>query len=191
VLEVSEFLQRGWDYLLGAAVGLLGAFMLLKDRPFWRIWTEHFMLRTPVFGELRRKAMLARFCNSMAFLLGSGSPLDRALELSEKMAESPRLNFALANIRSAVIRGSTLSQAMSAYAIFDPQLVAMIGVAEEVKQLDSMFQRLSERYTDEVQHKTTLLGSVLEPATILLIAVLVGIVLVAMYLPMFKLSTTF
>jgi type IV pilus assembly protein PilC len=80
---------------------------------------------------------------------------------------------------------------MSKHRIFDEQLVAMIGVAEEVKQLDVMFLRLSERYTAELQQRTNLLGSVLEPATILLIAVLVGVVLVAMYLPMFKLSTTF
>jgi type IV pilus assembly protein PilC len=70
-------------------------------------------------------------------------------------------------------------------------MVAMIGVAEEVKQLDRMFARLATTYTEDVQHRTTLLGSVLEPATILVIAVLVGTVLVAMYLPMFKLSTAF
>ncbi|MBK6881996.1 MAG: type II secretion system F family protein [Flavobacteriales bacterium] len=80
---------------------------------------------------------------------------------------------------------------MAQHPVFDGQLVAMIGVAEEVKQLDTMFERLGERYAADVQHRTAILGSVLEPATILLIACLVGTVLVAMYLPMFKLSTTF
>ncbi|MCB0770935.1 MAG: type II secretion system F family protein [Flavobacteriales bacterium] len=191
VLTVSELLRTGWPIVVAAFMGLAIVYWFVKDRPFWRSWTERATFRVPVLGDLRRKALLARFCRSMAFLLGSASPLDRALEMSERMTGSPALESALVRIRAQVIRGSTLRAAMGQEVFFDSQLIAMIGVAEEVKQLDSMFQRLSERYTDEVQHKTTLLGSVLEPATILLIAVLVGIVLVAMYLPMFKLSTTF
>lgn len=191
VLSVSAFLREAWPILSLSVLGLVIAVLAFKDHPTWRKWTERIALRIPVLGELRRKAMLARYCRSMAFLLSSGSPLDRALELSERMTDSPKLDLALRSIRQQVVRGSTLKEAMSGHALFDGQLVAMIGVAEEVKQLDTMFLRLSERYTDDVQHSTTLLGSVLEPATILLIAVLVGIVLVAMYLPMFKLSTTF
>lgn len=191
VLMVSVFLREAWPMLILVALGLLAAFAALRDHPGWRKWIERVALRMPVLGELRRKAILARYCRSMAFLLSSGSPLDRALELSERMTDSPKLDLALRSIRQQVVHGSTLKDAMTGHALFDGQLVAMIGVAEEVKQLDTMFLRLSERYTDDVQHSTTMLGSVLEPATILIIAVLVGIVLVAMYLPMFKLSTTF
>jgi len=191
VLTVSAFLREGWPMILLACGICAVTVLVFKDRPQWLIWSERIGMRLPVLGELRRQALLARFCRSMAFLLHSGSPLDRALELSERMSTSPRLRMALGDIRSRVVRGSTLHEAMAAHPVFDGQLVAMVGVAEEVKQLDNMFQRLSERYMADVQHRTALLGSVLEPATILVIAVLVGIVLVAMYLPMFKLSTTF
>jgi type IV pilus assembly protein PilC len=191
VLTASTIVREGWPLMGLGVVGFVGVAFLLKERAVWRRWSEKVGMRLPVLGELRRKALLARFCRSMAFLLQSGSPLDRALELSERMSTSPRLRHALQDIRAKVVRGSALHEAMSAHAIFDPELIAMLGVAEEVKQLDTMFQRLGERYMADVQHRTSMLGSVLEPATILLISVLVGTVLVAMYLPMFKLSTTF
>lgn len=191
VLSVSSFLRTGWPVILLGMAVVVGGVVLFHRRAWWMLWTERIGLRLPVFGEMHRKALLARFCRSMAFLLGSGSPLDRALELSERMSTSPRLRQALVDIRTKVVRGSSLYAAMAAHPVFDAQLVAMIGVAEEVKQLDTMFQRLGERYMADVQHRTSMLGSVLEPATILIISVLVGTVLVAMYLPMFKLSTTF
>jgi type IV pilus assembly protein PilC len=191
VLSVSAFLRDTWYILLMLLVGVALGLVLVRKNSTWLVWSERIGLRLPVLGPLRHRALLARFCKSMAFLLHSGSPLDRALELSERMSTSPRLRAALASIRTQVIRGSSLQQAMAQHAVFDGQLVAMIGVAEEVKQLDTMFARLGERYAADVQHRTAILGSVLEPATILVIACLVGTVLVAMYLPMFKLSTTF
>lgn len=191
VLTVSGWVRKGWPFILLVVAGAVGATLAFGRHPQWLAWSERIASYLPVLGEMKRKALLARFCRAMAFLLQSGSPLDRALELSERMSTSPRLRTALADIRAKVIRGSTLHQAMEAHTVFDGQLVAMIAVAEEVKQLDTMFQRLGERYMADVQHRTTMLGSVLEPAMILTISVLVGTVLVAMYLPMFKLSTTF
>lgn len=191
VLSVSAFLRETWYLILITLLAMVATVLLLRNKPLWMVWSERIGLRLPVLGPLRHRALLARFCKSMAFLLHSGSPLDRALELSERMSTSPRLRGALADIRTQVVRGSSLQKAMAQHPVFDGQLVAMIGVAEEVKQLDTMFERLGERYAADVQHRTAILGSVLEPATILLIACLVGTVLVAMYLPMFKLSTTF
>ena len=191
VLSASDFIRTAWPFLLLAAAGLVFAFLLVRKQRAWRIWSERIGLRVPVLGPLRRKALMARYSRTMAFLLGSGAPLDRALELSERMAGSPKLERALADIRNEVVKGRPLHEAMRAHDLFDAQMVTMVAVAEEVKQLDAMHLRISERYAADVQHRTAMLGSVLEPATILVIAVLVGTVLVAMYLPMFKLSTAF
>ncbi|HMQ77084.1 MAG TPA: type II secretion system F family protein [Flavobacteriales bacterium] len=190
VLLVSQVLRSAWPVLLGGLVLLsLGVARLDRHAPFRR-WKEGTLDRMPVLGPLSRKAGLARFCSAMAFLLRAGTPLDRALFLAEGMAGTARSREALSDVRGRVIAGSSLRQAMSAHPAFDADMVAMIGVAEEVKQLDRMFGRLAERYAADVKHRTTMLGSVLEPVTILIIALLVGTVLVAMYLPMFKLSTT-
>lgn len=189
VLKVSDILQAYWPWFLsmGIVVGVSIAMIKKDKRSHARM--ERIVWLVPVLGPIQRKTLLARFCRSMAFLLSSGAPLDRALELSEQMTGSVRLQRALMVVRGEVVKGSSLGLSLGRHPEFDPTMVAMIGVAEEVKQLDRMFQRLAERYTADVKQRTAMLGSVLEPAMILVIAVLVGIVLVAMYLPMFKLGT--
>ncbi|MBS1580900.1 MAG: type II secretion system F family protein [Bacteroidetes bacterium] len=191
ILRLSGLFRTGWPWLLLGVAAVVGGIVLLKRDDRFKGRLERVIWKIPVLGPLQRKTRLARFCRSMAFLLSSGAPLDRALQLSEHMSGSVRLERALERVREQVVRGASLGQALAQHPEFEPSMVAMVGVAEEVKQLDRMFLRLAERYTADVKHRTALLGSVLEPAMILLIAVLVGIVLVAMYLPMFKLSTTF
>lgn len=190
ILHASDLFRSGWPWFLAAIAAGVGAVVLLKKNMAYRERMERIGWRIPILGALRRRTQLSRFARSMAFLLSSGAPLDRALALSEKMTGSLRLERALASVRARVVKGSGLGEALSEHPEFEPAMIAVITVAEEVKQLDRMFLRLSERYTADVKHRTAMLGSVLEPAMILLIAVLVGVVLVAMYLPMFKLSTT-
>ncbi len=191
VLRISTLSAQWWPWLVPVlGVILLAVFRLRKDVA-WRTRWEWIVFRVPVLGPLVRKALLARHCRAMAFLLEAGTPLDRALELCTAMTASPRFHKALQQIRTEVVQGGGLASSMERHDLFEPSMLAMLSVAEEVKQLDAMHRRLSERYSADVQHGTALLGSVLEPATILIIALLVGVVLVAMYLPMFKLSTTF
>ncbi|HEY0976985.1 MAG TPA: type II secretion system F family protein [Flavobacteriales bacterium] len=190
VMEASRLFRAGWTWMLLGVASIIACLVVLWRRPGTRIRMESLIWSVPFVGPLQRSTRLSRFCRSMAFLLGSGSPLDRALQLSEGMTGSLRLEHALVRVRLKVVKGSSLADALAEHREFEPSLVAMIAVAEEVKRLDVMFQRSAERYADEVKHRTALLGSVLEPAMIVVIAVLVGIVLVAMYLPMFKLSTT-
>jgi type IV pilus assembly protein PilC len=191
VLRVSDLIRTFWPLILLLLVGGAVLYASVGKRLFRRPSVEHVLYRLPIYGELRRKALMVRHCRAMAFLLQAGSPLDRALDLCTHMAGSARLEAALHQVRQHVVLGRSLKEAMAEQPLFDAQLIAMLAVAEEVKQLDVMYLRASERYTAEVQHSTTLLSSVLEPATILVIAVLVGTVLIAMYLPMFKLSTAF
>lgn len=191
VLQVSGFIRAYWPGLLLVIVAAAVLVATMGKRIGEHPVVERILQQVPIYGELRRKAMLARHCRAMAFLLQAGSPLDRALDLCARMAGTHRLEHALTEVRQQVVRGRSLHEAMGHHSLFDPQLIAMLAVAEEVKQLDVMYLRSSERYAAEVQHSTAMLSSVLEPATILVIAVLVGTVLVAMYLPMFKLSTAF
>lgn len=189
VLKMSKILRTYWPWMLTMIAALGFAIGMIKRNKNSLVHLERLVWFVPVLGPIQRKTRLARFCRSMAFLLSSGAPLDRALELSEQMTGSIRLQRALAIVRGEVVKGNTLGRSLARHSEFEPTMVAMIGVAEEVKQLDRMFQRLAERYMADVKQRTAMLGSVLEPAMILIIAVLVGVVLVAMYLPMFKLGT--
>ena len=91
-------------------------------------------------------------------------------------------------IRNDILRGSTLSNAMGKHKVYDNKLISMVAVAEEINALDTMFGRLAKEYNDEVEHKTKMIGVVIEPLIIVFIGLIVGIVMVAMYAPMFDLS---
>ncbi len=166
-------------------------YALVKDRPAVKHGVAWLVVRLPLVGTVYSRAQFARFYRAMASMLAAQLPLDRALALAADLVELYTLRLAILDIRERVLRGGHLHEACSAHDLFDGKDVAMIAVAEEVRQLDRMFLRLSEERAAEVKHRTAMMGSVLEPAMIVVIAVFVGTILVAMYLPMFKLSTAF
>jgi type IV pilus assembly protein PilC len=172
-------------------IALVTAYALLKEKPAVQRTLSWLMIRLPLVGVIYRKAQFARLYRAMASMLSAQLPLDRALVLAGELVDLYTLRIALADIRERVMRGVHLHEACAAHDLFDARDVAMIAVAEEVRQLDRMFMRLAEQRTAEVQHRTGLMGSVLEPVMIVFIAVFVGTILVAMYLPMFKLSSAF
>jgi type IV pilus assembly protein PilC len=181
-------------FILAAVLVLLALavlFYFFKEHPTLQRASAWTVLHAPLIGPIYRKAQFARFYRAMASMLSAQVPLDRALALATDLVDLHPLRIAIADIRERVMRGGHLHEACKAHRLFDPKDVAMIAVAEEVRQLDRMFMRLAEERTNEVQHRTSLMGSVLEPVMIVFIAVFVGVILVAMYLPMFKLSTAF
>lgn len=167
------------------------AYGLLKEKPNMQRSLSWMMVRLPLVGIIYRKAQFARFYRAMASMLSAQLPLDRALGLAGELVDLYTLRMAIGDVRERVMRGVHLHEACAAHELFDARDVAMIAVAEEVRQLDRMFMRLAEQRTAEVQYRTGLMGSVLEPVMIVFIAVFVGTILVAMYLPMFKLSSAF
>lgn len=146
--------------------------------------------RIPFMGPLLRAGHAARTCRSMAMLLSADVPLTEALALTADLAGSQVFRNALERTATEVIRGMPLHKALSETGALDRPALAMLKVGEEVNRLDDVFLRLSEKYHDVVEVRASALTSVMEPALIVLISVFVGVILVAMYLPMFKLSTT-
>jgi type IV pilus assembly protein PilC len=174
-----------------AIIALITAYAFLKAQPVVQRTLSWVIVRLPLVGIIYRKAQFARFYRAMASMLAAQLPLDRALGLASDLVDLYTLRLAITDIRERVMHGRHLHEACAAHDLFDTRDVAMIAVAEEVRQLDRMFMRLAEQRTAEVQHRTGLIGSVLEPVMIVFIAVFVGTILVAMYLPMFKLSSAF
>jgi len=95
---------------------------------------------------------------------------------------------ALNTIQTDIEKGSTLGDSMSKFSFFDKNITSMVKVAEQVNQLDTMFQNLAAHYDDEVEHKTKTMGSIIEPMLILFIGGIVGVIMISMYAPMFDLS---
>ena len=135
-----------------------------------------------------RKIYLARTCQSISLLLSSFTPLVQALKMVEEMIGFYPLEVAMKDIREDVVKGGTLHKGFQRHPIFDKKMVSLTKIAEETNQLHLTFDRLAKQYQEEVEYRTKLLGTIIEPAIIVLIGGLVGLIMVAMYLPMFNLS---
>lgn len=177
-------------FILGAFV--LTLFFFINRKKEWlRKVTSTVILKTPFLGELVRKIYLARFCHSMNLLISAKTPLLNALDLVRKMAGFYPIEVSLQNIKTMILSGESFHSALSKHPIYNNRMVSLVKVAEEVNQLDVIFGKLSKQFTNEVEHQTSLISSLLEPVIIIFLGLLVAVILVSMYLPLFKLSSSF
>lgn len=167
---------------------IIGFHFYNRKKDFYRESMSNILLKIPFIGKLIKKIYLARFCQSMSLLLSSRTPLITSLGLVQKMISFYPIEKSLSLVKNDVGKGMLFSNALEKHKIYDFKLVSMVSVAEQVNKLDEMFERLSEQYDEETQHQTKMIGVAMEPLIILIIGVIVGVVLIAMYSPMFDLS---
>lgn len=160
-----------------------------RKKEWFRKTTSSIILRLPVIGPIVSKIYLARFCHSMNLLISAKTPLINALNLVKKMVDFYPLEVSIQIVQEDILKGESLHASLSNFKIYNKRMVSLIKVGEEVNQLDMIFEKLAKQYTDEVEHQTSTLGSLIEPIMIVFLGVLVAVILVAMYLPLFQLST--
>lgn len=191
IIDASETLGTYGPWIFLAAF-VLGIFIYSQRKHDWfRKFSSAFVLRTPYIGKITQKVYLERFCHSMHLLLASRTPLVNALELVQKMVGFYPIETSLTKIRHDIMHGGSLHECLAKFPVYNKRMISLIRVAEEVNQLDLMFDKLSKQYSDEIEHETSVLGSVIEPLMIVFLGLMVAVILVAMYLPMFKLSSSF
>lgn len=173
-------------FILSAAIG--GFMYWQKDQEWYRKNTSVILMRIPKIGELIRLVYLSRFTQAMHLLLASRTPLVRSLELSERMIRFYPLQKAISHMRTEITLGKSLHSGMSDHTIFPKRMLSLIKVGEEVNQLDLMMAKLSAQYNEELKYQTGIIGKIMEPMILLIIGCIVGLILVAMYMPMFNLS---
>jgi type IV pilus assembly protein PilC len=191
IIRFSHGIHGYLGLFFAIAVVLIVTWRLFRHRPWFRRISAQSALTIPLFGSLIKQVYLARFSLCMYLLLRSRIPLIEALGLVREMIRFFPLERSLDVIHEDIMHGSSLNKSMSNFRIFDKRMVSMIKVAEESNQLDLMFRTLEQHYNSEIEQKTEIIGNLLEPVLIIFIGLFVGLILVAMYLPMFKLSTTF
>jgi type IV pilus assembly protein PilC len=189
VINMSDFIKQNLYYLFAIII-----IMWLLKKPlsekYWYSKTKDLVLsKIPLLGDFIKTIYLSQFSQAMALLTASRIPLVQCLELVGKMIDYYPLKQALKQIESSLMNGVALSEAMSSHKLFDSKMIALIKVAEETNQTEQMFSKLNERYNDNVQQRSKMLSTVLEPFIILFVGLFVGFILIAMYLPMFKLSS--
>lgn len=188
IIGLSNWTQHYFGYiLLGVLIIVITLYINRKKIWFRKYWSV-FLVNIPLFGKLIRKVYLARFCQSMNLLISAKTPLTEALELVEKMIGFYPIEIAIVQVKQDITKGMSLHESMKKFSCFDKRMVSLIKVAEEVNQLDQMFGRLSDQFNQEVEHQTAITGKLMEPILILVIGTLVGIILVAMYQPMFEMN---
>jgi type IV pilus assembly protein PilC len=124
----------------------------------------------------------------MKLLTASKTSLLTSLSLTSKMIRFYPIEQSIETIKEDITKGITFSDSLKKHVVFEDKMVSMIEVAEQVNQLDVMFDRLSEQYNEEISHQTKMIGVVLEPLIIIFIGVIVGVIMISMYAPMFDLS---
>lgn len=160
-----------------------------QHKTWFRKYTAAIFLKIPVINELIRKIYLARFCQSMKLLLGSKVLLIDALDLVKNMIGYYPIEFALDSVRRDVYAGKQLHESLSEHTIFPKKLVSLIKVSEEVNAPELIFDKLNQQYAEEIEHQQAVIGKVVEPLFLVILGGLVGFILVAMYTPLFKMSS--
>lgn len=176
-----------FTFILIAGVSIF--FYTSRKKIWFRKTTSSLVLKIPVLGNLILKMYLARFCSSMNMLLMAYTPLEKALLLVKSMVGFYPLEIALDDMRKSVIDGRGFYQGMSKFSLFPHQMLALSKIGEKVNQLGPVFGKLSKQYNDEVDKQSETVGKMVEPLLILFIGTIVGFIIVAMYLPMFKMNT--
>lgn len=159
-----------------------------RQQEWFKKSVSSLVLRIPKVGQLVRLVYLSRFTQSMQLLLSSKTPLVRSLELTSQMIKFYPIQTALDQMVEDIKKGKTLHEGMAQFRIFPQRMLSLIKVGEEVNQLEMILDRLSAQYRDDLKHQTKIIGKLMEPIIILIIGAIVGVILVAMYLPMFNLS---
>src|SRR5436190_1499401 len=189
VMLVSDFTQRYIVFMVLA--GAAGVYTLKRyygtDQGSKVI--DAFLLKVPVMGMLIRKVAVARFTRTLGTLISSGVPILEGLLITARSAGNRVVEATVMEARAAVTSGRTLSEPLKGSTVFPPMVVHMINVGENTGALDQMLQKIADFYDDEVDTAVTALTSLLEPIMIVFLGVVVGGLVVAMYLPIFKLVT--
>jgi type IV pilus assembly protein PilC len=187
VLGISGLLQGYFLHLLLATVA---AVLLLKRHvrtPRGRLAMDRLLLRLPLVGGLVRKAAVSRFTRTLGTLVSSGVPILDGLEITARTSGNRVIHDAVMASRASIASGATISEPLRRSGVFPPMVVQMIHVGEQTGGLDTMLHKIADFYDEEVDTAVGALTSVIEPVLVVVMGVVIGGMVVAMYLPMFDL----
>lgn len=189
VINISSFLT---EYIWSLLIGLVISFFLyryIKKESWFKNRFDSLKLKLPLFGNFFKKVYLSQFTQTMALLTKAKVPVVTAIAMVAEMIQFYPLQSALQSIESGIVKGDKLSDSFAEHPLFDKKMIALLKVAEETNQTEFVFQKLKEQYSAELKYRSQIITAVLNPIFLVIVAIIVGVILIAMYLPMFKLSS--
>jgi type IV pilus assembly protein PilC len=188
VIMVSEFFVHYFLLIVVLVGGIGGANVWWYGQPKGKRMYHKIFLKLPIFGDVIRKVAVARFTRTLGTMLGSGVPIMDAMDIVAKTAGNVLIEEAILFTRMRIGEGKNMAEPLGETAVFPPMVVQMIGVGEQTGALDQMLNKIADFYDDEVDVAVGALTSLIEPAMMVGIGGTVGVVLIAMYLPIFSIA---
>ena len=185
VIGMSAFLQGYWWAVLAGIIGGAFAIRAIYATPGGHLAIDRILLTLPILGDLQRKAAVARFTRTLGTLVSSGVSILEGLEITAKTAGNRVIHDAVMSSRTSIAGGETIAGPLKESGVFPPMVVQMINVGEQTGGLDNMLTKIADFYDDEVDAAVEVLLAAMEPIMIVVLGVVVGGMIVAMYLPIF------
>ncbi len=190
IIKLSNFLAGiGGILTLMVIIAFFVGLAQIRKTEKGRMATDKIFLKLPIFGILLRKVAVAKFTRTLSTLISSGVPILDGLEITAKTAGNKVIEYAVMDVRSAVSEGKTLAEPLLKSQVFPPMVTHMIAVGESTGALDSMLSKIADFYDDEVDAAVSNLTAMMEPMLMVFLGGTVGYIVIAMYLPIFKLIT--
>ncbi len=189
VIQASEFMQAYWYIVIGSIFGFVAGFKHLNNTSQqFRDQKERLSLKVPIFGEILLKSSIARFARTLSTMFAAGVPLVEAMDSVAGAVGNVVYREALLKMRDEVSTGTSLTDSMQRADVFPSMVVQMTSIGEEAGSLDSMLSKVADFYEDEVDNMVDGLSSLMEPVIMVVLGGLVGTIIMAMYLPIFKMG---
>jgi type IV pilus assembly protein PilC len=182
----SNLVRNQWYLLIGGIIGIVAAFIFWKRSKRGRSQWDTFKLRIPMkIGDVVQKVAIARWSRTLSSLVSAGVPIMQALEITGRTAGNAVIEHSMASVIDSVKSGGTIAAPLRTSKAFPAMVAHMVSVGEETGALDTMLGKLADFYEDEVAAAIKALTSILEPAMIILVGGIVGVIVISMYLPLF------
>ena len=190
VIAASRLVQNNWWIIAIVVAAFVFAYRAFSSTPGGKVTLDKIKLRLPLFGDLVRKSSISRFSRTLGTLVTSGVPILQALNITRETAGNHVVGEAIGKVHDSVKEGESIVQPLEASGIFPPMVISMIDVGEETGQLPEMLLKVAEVYDDEVDNAVAGLTSLLEPIMIVFLAVVVGTIVIALFLPLITIIQT-
>jgi type IV pilus assembly protein PilC len=188
LVDLSDFMRNDWWLLLlMIGGGFFGLRAFFKTKTGWELWNR-WQLKLPVFGALVHKICMSRFARTFSQLIRSGVPILETLEIVGGSSGNTVIEKSIQSISQDVERGDNLSVAMAKKTIFPPMMLRMVAAGESTGKIDEMLEKMADFWDEEIEATLNALTSLLEPILIVVLGVIVGGIVIALFMPIFKLS---
>ena len=187
-MGISTVIRGYWWAMLGGSIAFTWSFKRYRATVSGQRVTDRLGLKIPIIGNVLLKSGVARFTRTLGTLISSGVPILQGLEITSRTAGNRVIQEAIEATAKSIAQGDTIAAPLKESGVFPPMVVQMIGIGEQTGALDEMLSKIADFYDDEVDSAVESLTAAIEPIMIVLMGTMVGGMLIAMYLPMFKMS---